>query len=162
IGVTELDAETLVLGVADRGDAPPGLDPCGIALRPECRQIATVESGNFGAHLAVALRGFAVAPANWSALRIIRGEQARSAETSQHSSELPTEVASVANPSVHAVTPGRDVLVRRIPNQKHPAQSIALGHQQVRRPGISHQDLVIKVATCKSAQQHMWVETERA
>src|SRR5215472_2171592 len=55
-------------------------------------------------------------------------EASRPTETTQHSGELPTEVASIANPGIHAVAAGRDVLVRRIPSQKHPTQSIALGH----------------------------------
>src|SRR5262249_26554080 len=157
IGVTELDAETLGLGGAERGDAPHGLEPCDIALRRGCRQIATIQRRNFGAHLAVAFRGFAVAPADWSALCVVRSEQAWSTETTQHSGELPTEVASIANPGIHAVAPGRDVLVRRIPSQKHPTQSTALGHHKVRRPGISHQNLVITASASQPSQQPMWV-----
>src|SRR5262245_1117020 len=105
----------------------------------------------------MAFRGFAVAPADRSALRVVRGEEARTAEAMQDSGELPTKVTSIANPSIHAVAPGRYVLVRRIPSQKHPTQFIPLGHQQVRRPGISHQDLVIKVAAYKPPKQHMRV-----
>src|SRR3984893_14178474 len=157
VGVTELDAKALVLGVADRSDTPPCLEPCGIALWPGRPQIGEVDGGNLGAHLAVTLGGFAVAPADRSALCVVRGQQTRSPEAVQHGGELPAEVASIANAGIHAVAAGREVLVCGIAGQEHPSRPIALGHQQMRRPSICYQDFVIKVASCELPQQHMWV-----
>src|SRR6478672_12347108 len=71
----------------------------------------------------------------------------------QHGCKLPAEVARSGDPGIQAVTAGRDVLVCGTARQKHPAATIALGDQQMRRPCACEQDFVIKVATSEVTQR---------
>jgi hypothetical protein len=63
----------------------------------------------------------------------------------QPGGKLPAKIASISDPGVHAVAARRDVLVRRIAGKKHPANSVTLGDQEMRRPGTREQDFVIEV-----------------
>ncbi len=71
----------------------------------------------------------------------------------QHCRELPADVTRVTNPGVHAITTGRDKLVSSVTSQEDAIYPVRRCHKQVWGPRIGDQDLIVKIATCKSAQQ---------
>jgi hypothetical protein len=85
-------------------------------------------------------------------------EQSRSAEAAHQRRELPTEIAGIANASVHAIASRRNVLMRRIAREKHASFSIGLSHQQVWGPWIGNQDFAGDGPTHKSSEQRVGID----
>src|SRR5262245_5671025 len=79
----------------------------------------------------------------------------------QHGRKLPAEVTRIGNPGVHAVAACRDVLMRGIASEKHPAKVIALSEQKMRRPGTCEQGFVIEVATGEVTEHYDGIDRRR-
>jgi len=75
--------------------------------------------------------------------------------------KLPAKIASISDPGVHAVAARRDVLVRRIADEKHAADRIALGDQEMRRPGTREQNFVIEVMISEITEHRAGIDRLR-
>src|SRR5512139_1618547 len=77
----------------------------------------------------------AVPHADLSPLGVIRRQQPRTSKAMQYGGKLPAKITGIANTGIHAIAAVWDVLVRGVAGEKYPVEAVALGDQQVRRPG---------------------------
>src|SRR5262245_24859372 len=70
----------------------------------------------------------------------------------QNGGKLPAKVTRIANTGIHAIAAGWDILVRGVAGEKYPVEAVALGDQQVRRPGTCEQDFVVELASGEVAK----------
>ena len=131
VAIAELQAPAFVFGVAKGCDGTAKGVGIGDGL---------IELGDLEPHAGVALRAQPVAQADRPALALVGLEQAFRRPALERGRELPAEIDGIADAGVHAVATGRDVLVRRIARQEDAAALVALGQQEMREPGIGHQD----------------------
>src|SRR5262249_60187199 len=115
VRVAELDPKTLVLGVADRCNAPPGLGARNIAAGPGNIEVRPIKLADLTTHLAVAPGRLAIAPTDRPPRPGVGRESPRPAEAMQYRRELPAPGASLPHPGIAAGAAGRPPVVRRLP-----------------------------------------------
>src|SRR5580692_12081990 len=153
VAITKLDPPTLVFIVPDLPDFIPGPSTTRLTLRPLSKNRGVVKLADLDANQIVTTRRVAISKANRAPLDLVGRDQFWPAKSLHQRGELPAEVAGVANPCVHAVSAGRDVLVRGIAGEKHATGTVTIRDQQVRRPRIGDQDFMVERRAGKCLQQ---------
>src|ERR1700676_11750 len=120
IHVAELDAVALVLRISELRDTGRNLGATLAADGHRGVEIAPVALRNSEPDLGVPRRSFPVPQADRTPFALVRGQQFGATDTAKHRRQLPSEVHSVADPGVHAITTGRDILVDGVASEKYP------------------------------------------
>src|SRR5262245_11480700 len=161
VGIAELNTPALVLGIAERGDAAAGLCVQARIARTRLPEYLAINLCYGHSHLRVSARCLAVPQPNRAAFGVIRGKQRGTTKTVYARGEFPAKIYRIGYTRVHAVPTGRYVLMRGISCQENTAHAVAPGDDEMRRPGISHQDLVVERPAGEAPQTLVRVNCRR-